>query len=192
MKDARHALRRELRQRRARIDAHTRRTATTQIIQRLQRHPAFLRASCVALYSAAGSELDVWPLIHTAWKRGKTVCLPRVRGRAMNFACVEPNDSLRVGAFGVRQPTPRARRVSLRTIDLVIAPLVGFDNHRNRLGQGGGYYDRTLACRRHGRLRRPLIIGAAFGVQRVASLDTEPWDVPLDAVIHDTITTETH
>jgi 5-formyltetrahydrofolate cyclo-ligase len=63
-------------------------------------------------------------------------------------------------------------------------PLVGFDANCNRLGMGGGFYDRTLAYLRLRRCwRRPLLIGIAHECQRVERLETNTWDVPLDLVV---------
>ena len=71
-----------------------------------------------------------------------------------------------------------------RQLDVVIAPLVAFDESLNRLGMGGGYYDRTFAFRKRARvLRRPVLIGVAYSFQRVDRLQPENWDVPLDVVI---------
>ena len=60
------------------------------------------------------------------------------------------------------------------------------ETHGNRLGMGGGYYDTSLAYLRTRRLfRKPKLIGVAYDFQRVAMLPSEPWDVPLDAVLTD-------
>ncbi|HID00312.1 MAG TPA: 5-formyltetrahydrofolate cyclo-ligase [Piscirickettsiaceae bacterium] len=67
-------------------------------------------------------------------------------------------------------------------IRLVITPLVAFDANGSRLGMGGGFYDRTFACKRNGR-HKPLLIGWAHACQEVAHLPRQPWDVPLDGVI---------
>ncbi|MFK8013877.1 MAG: 5-formyltetrahydrofolate cyclo-ligase [Gammaproteobacteria bacterium] len=185
---ARHELRRTLRRRRAQIDAPTRHIATAQIVSALMSHSGFRRARRVALYSASGSEPDLWPLIDIALRRKKRVYLPRVRGQVMDFLRFQSGDRLIPGAFGLQQPAAHRQRISIRQLDLVIAPLVGFDERGQRLGQGGGYYDRALASLRHGIWRKPTFIGAAFRVQQVSSLDEAPWDVPLDAVVHDFIT----
>ena len=78
---------------------------------------------------------------------------------------------------------PRERRYG-RELDLILAPLVGFDTHGNRLGMGGGYYDRTFAYLKH-RLhwQKPRLIGLAYELQRVADLANHAWDVPLQSVV---------
>ena len=58
-----------------------------------------------------------------------------------------------------------------------------FDADGNRLGMGGGYYDRHFAARRTGLWRRPALVGVAYGFQRVARIERAEWDVPLDAIV---------
>ena len=69
-------------------------------------------------------------------------------------------------------------------LDLVLTPLLGFDEHANRLGMGGGYYDRTFAFRRYYQhWQRPFLLGIAFNEQQCELLEKNPWDVTLDAVV---------
>ena len=109
----------------------------------------------------------------------------------MHFACHRAGLPLLRGALGIVQPAGQAARRRLGEIDLVIVPLLGFDDDLQRLGQGGGYYDRALARRLHSRLRHPVVMGAAFAVQRCQPWGAASWDVPMDVVIHDTISTST-
>ena len=72
------------------------------------------------------------------------------------------------------------------TPEVLIVPLVAFDGRMNRLGYGGGYYDRTLELLR---LSGPVTaIGLAWGVQRLAAIPAEPFDQPLDLIVTDTAT----
>ena len=67
-------------------------------------------------------------------------------------------------------------------LDVILMPLVGFDNDGNRLGMGGGYYDRTLAYTRHA-IKKPVLIGVAHDLQRVDRLPYASWDIPLNAIV---------
>lgn len=72
----------------------------------------------------------------------------------------------------------------VRRLDVILLPLVAVDARGWRLGSGAGFYDRSLAHLRYGRRwRRPRLIGVAYEFQRVAQLEPQPWDVPLDAVV---------
>lgn len=87
--------------------------------------------------------------------------------------------------FGIPEPPiTSGGLLPARQLDLVLVPLLGFDDECNRLGMGGGFYDRTFAFlrfRRH--LRRPFLLGFADEAQHVPSLPAKPWDVRLDAVV---------
>ena len=80
----------------------------------------------------------------------------------------------------------RKQQVKAWRLDLVLVPLVGFDPQGNRLGMGGGFYDRTFAYRgRRKHTSRPCLIGLAHECQRVEHLPCAGWDIPLDGVITD-------
>ncbi len=74
----------------------------------------------------------------------------------------------------------------VRDLDLILMPLVGFDLQGNRLGMGGGFYDRSLAFLRY-RLywKRPRLLGLAYDFQQVDILTADPWDIPMQAVVTD-------
>ena len=88
--------------------------------------------------------------------------------------------------FGILEPASRRRDRARKpcAIDVVLAPLVAFDSEGNRLGMGGGFYDRTLARLGHLRhWRTPRLVGVAYDFQKVDALPAQDWDVPLDAVV---------
>ena len=86
--------------------------------------------------------------------------------------------------FGIPEPDVRGGGlIAARDLDLVIVPLLGFDKACNRIGMGGGYYDRSFAfARRLEHISAPFMLGFAHEAQRVESLQVRPWDIPLDAV----------
>jgi 5-formyltetrahydrofolate cyclo-ligase len=133
-------------------------------------------ARIVSGYVSDGEEVDSTPILFAAIDRGLTVALPHVAARdaPMRFLIWEPGDVLLPGAFGLLQPRSDAPEVSP---DLILAPLVGFDRHLARLGQGAGFYDRIFA-----RLPDARRIGLAWSVQEVDAVPVDPWDVPLHAV----------
>ena len=142
-------------------------------------------ARCIAAYLAHRGEMSCEPLIDWALGRGANVLLPVVTGRLMRFAPHEPGDKLVLNRWGIAEPEWRPRRwVSARRPGVVLVPLTAFDSRGNRLGQGGGYYDRAFAFRLHAEhWRRPLLVGLAYEFQRTGALQAKPTDVPLDAVI---------
>jgi 5-formyltetrahydrofolate cyclo-ligase len=153
----------------------------------IARQSAFLRARRIGIYWSSDGEIDPLPLLRLAHTRHKRCFLPVLRlhpYRKLWFLEYAPGDPLEKNHFGIPEPRFRNRRIRLPwTLDLLLVPLVGFDTDCNRLGMGGGYYDRTLAYLSQRRYwRRPLLVGLAHECQRVESLPTNPWDVPLDMV----------
>lgn len=144
--------------------------------------PEFRRARRIAFYLAHGGEIDPRPVFALAAALGKACYLPVLHPLGQNrlyFVRHRDGEPLFPNRFGI--PEPRLRhRVPIWALDLIFIPLVGFDAAGNRLGQGGGFYDRSLAHLRHG--ARPLRIGLAHGFQQVPRLHPNPWDVPLHGV----------
>lgn len=133
-----------------------------------------------ALYVPHGSEMDTAPLARALTAAGTWLCLPTVveKGAPLAFQRWAPGEALERDALGVSAPSRRAPFVNP---DLVIAPLLAFDAAGGRLGQGGGYYDRTLAeLRSRGQV---FVLGLAWAGQEVDQLPAETHDQPLDAVL---------
>jgi 5-formyltetrahydrofolate cyclo-ligase len=131
----------------------------------------------VALYHAIGHEVPTRPIAEQLDRLGFALALPRIEsdGRTMVFAAWHPDRVLHPGAFRTLQPAPDAPVV---TPDVIIAPLVGFDDDLHRLGQGGGFYDRAFAA-----CPDALRIGLAWSAQHVERVPVEPFDLPLDIVV---------
>lgn len=134
----------------------------------------------VALYTAIDEEAPAQRLAHALIAHGKTVALACALDRlgSMEFRHWNPDDPLVAGPFGTSHP---AGTSDVLNPDVIIAPLLAFDAHMGRLGQGGGYYDRAFA--RHPDAMR---IGIAWSVQQVDNVPMDPWDLPLDAVLTET------
>lgn len=173
-------LRQQLRAARKSIPPASRQRAARAAARLALRLPAIRRAQYLALYLAQGSELATLPLLHALWREGKKIYLPCVHGSVLRFRLYTPSCALLPGAYGIARPQRGAPR-SLRRMDVVLLPLLGFDHTGLRLGAGGGFYDRALQFQRVG--RRPLRVGYSYALQQVLQLPSEPWDVKLDAVI---------
>jgi 5-formyltetrahydrofolate cyclo-ligase len=178
-------LRREVRARRAALTVTTARAAARSAIHRLLSLPFMARARRIALYLPTGSELDCTPLALQAWARGRAVFLPVICGSRLRFAPFRRGADLRTNRFGILEPVTHARNLrSPRQLDVIVAPLIGFDRKGGRLGTGGGYYDRTLAfLKLRSCARRPHFVAVAFEIQKLDTVPVEEWDVCLDAII---------
>lgn len=145
----------------------------------------FRSARAVAVYLANDGEINPAGLVQRALQLNKQIYLPVLKqGRAcMEFALYRPGDKLKINQYGIPEPLPRAQRIPAAQLDLVCMPLVGFDSCGNRLGMGGGFYDRTFAYKRSQPAARPILAGLAHECQHLERLPEQVWDVPLDMVV---------
>ncbi|RMH51096.1 MAG: 5-formyltetrahydrofolate cyclo-ligase, partial [Alphaproteobacteria bacterium] len=151
------------------------RDARAHLLARITARP---RARVVAGYLPMRSELDPRPAMAALVARGLAVCVPVIEapGRPLRFRAWHPGVRLVPGPFGAEVPA----QGRLLEPDTLIVPLLAFSGARDRLGYGGGFYDRTLAAlRARGAV---LAIGLAYGAQRDDSLPVGALDQRLDAV----------
>lgn len=140
-----------------------------------------LNPGVAALYKALGSEMDPRPLADALLKRGWRLALPAVIDLEgpLEFRAWAPGQALAHDLAGLPAPLDSAAPVAP---NLVLVPLLAFDAAGHRLGQGGGFYDRTLEALR-GVPRPPLFIGLAYGGQQVEAIPHGPFDQPLDGIL---------
>ena len=176
-----HALRQALRQKRRAISAIERQTLARQLQQQVQKSLKISRGQTVALFLPNDGEIDPIYINNILKKQGISVYLPKLFGKSLVFAKIGKHFSR--NRFGIPEPlnTPIKHAHQL---SLIFTPLVGFDQNRNRIGMGGGFYDRTLSFKhRQHSFQHPKLYGLAFDCQEVATLERQNWDVPLDGVI---------
>lgn len=151
---------------------------------RMMAYPPVLLAHTVAVFLSFDGELDTRPLIDQLWRAGKRVYLPVLHPFSpgnLLFLHYHPSSDLLVNRLKIREPKLDVRDVlPLSQLDVLVTPLVAFDADGQRLGMGGGFYDRTLQNWRQHRLQP---VGYAHDCQQVDALPTEQWDIPLPAVI---------
>ncbi len=176
------SLRDILRARRRAIPAGDRIAAAERLAAHLLSLPFLPATGHVAGYWAMDGEIALHAF-QLALPSTLTYCLP-VLGpeKCLRFAPWRPGQPLAGNRYGIPEPDVDASMlIAPETMALVVVPLVGFDNHGQRLGMGGGWYDRSFAFRQR-QPAPPWLVGAAFGVQRVEALAHQHWDVGLDAV----------
>ena len=135
----------------------------------------------VALYRSSGSEIDTRPLGEGLIKLGWKLALPSSEeiDAPVIFRRWKPGDKLAPDVVGISSPLAGAEEVRP---DVIVAPLIAFDRRGGRLGQGGGYYDRTLEALRT-TAHPPIYVGLAFSCQETDKVPTEPHDQRLDAIL---------
>lgn len=186
---SREQLRQQLRTRRRALPAAARIQAAERLADQLLAMPLAPASGHVAGYWAMDGEIA----LH-AWQMRLpsdcVYCLPVLQDDHLCFAPWRPGDALVSNRFGI--PEPRVAVSALidpREMTLVVMPLVGFDRSGNRLGMGGGWYDRSFDFRNR-QAAPPWLVGAAFAEQQVDEIETAQWDVALDAVCTDAATFE--
>lgn len=178
-------LRRALIARRAQLSRTEVSTASLAICARLWRLPVLARARRIACYFPVSGEVDCRAVVVDAWDRGREIFLPVLRDGALLFAPFGPNTLVQDNRFGIPEPLCHPRHlVAPHRLTVVLTPLVAFDQHGNRLGMGGGYYDRSFRfLTRRPRWARPRLIGLGYEFQKVKTLNAQTWDVPLHMTV---------
>jgi 5-formyltetrahydrofolate cyclo-ligase len=176
-------LRRALRAQRRALPAAVRAQLDRAIYANIRGLPEFRRARHVALFLAFDGEPSLRNLLETARRQRKRLYVPVLHGSTMSFRELEPGATLAANFFGILEPKLGAK-IDARKLDLVLTPLVAFDDRGVRVGVGRGYYDRCFRFLRH-RLhwRRPKLLGVAYELQHVPLLVPNGWDIPLWGVV---------
>lgn len=161
------------------LDGTTREEASARIRERIGAIDAVCKARCILGFAPLDTEPDIAPLLESLRERGCLVLLPRTIAGTCDMEAVELTGSiadLEQDEMGVR--IPRGSTVIDRSeIDLALIPGVAFDHRGNRLGRGGGFYDRFLAS-------APQLntIGVCFDLQLIKELPIEAHDRQVDHV----------
>lgn len=178
-------LRRELRARRRALSPAQQKSAARALARNLARLPSLGRPRRVALYWPMDGEIDP-RYLHQRSNRHEFF-LPVLRAFpafTLGFARWQAGMPLHRNRFGIPEPAGRPLLPAHR-LDVILLPLTGFDASGNRLGMGGGFYDRTLAFLRRAGGRRPLLVGIAHACQQLDRLPAAAWDVPVQFVVTD-------
>lgn len=180
----RQQIRSEIRRRRKALSDDQQRLAAQQAAQQALSFPPLTQANKVAVFLSVDGELDTRPLIELLWQRGQQVYLPVLHPfSAGNLLFIRylPETPLTPNRLRIPEPPLDIRQMAtLDELEVILVPLVAFDVHGQRLGMGGGYYDRTL---QHWQQHGCLPAGYAHNCQQVGELPVAGWDIPLPALI---------
>lgn len=188
MKSTQQALRTQLRQQirktRANLTALQQQQAEDSITQQALALIEAQNAQHIALYVSFDGEISTDKLIKILWAQGKQVYLPVLHPFNPNhllFLRYLPDTPMLKNKFSIWEPKLNVQNVlPLDELDILFTPLVAFDKQGNRLGMGGGFYDRTL---QHWQKSPFIPVGLAHQCQQVEQLPTEAWDVPLHQIL---------
>ena len=163
------------------LDKNSQYNKSKQITQQVLTSNTFASARNIGFYHAVKGEADPGGL--TAINQNKQFYLPIISSKSdqpLLFAPINKSTQYKMNRYSIPEPLYQEKDlVSGQELDLVILPLVAFDHHGNRLGMGGGYYDRTFAFKKK-KVKKPTLLGFAYDFQEFESITPEPWDIPLD------------
>ena len=170
------SVRAEVRRRIKLLSDTEKRAAAATIFAKVEAQEVFASAECVALFVAMWDEVPTTEVLERWRKMGKRVVVPRVEGDVMRYYDYHP-DKMAVGAFGIIEPVGEVE-VAADAVDLMIVPARAFTTKGDRLGRGGGFYDKYMSLEGF----RAVKYGVAFACQVFDSLPTDPHDIPVDGL----------
>lgn len=191
----RQQLRSDMRRRRQALSQAEQQQAAADLVSAFAGHAVLLQAEHIALYLTNDAELDTSLLIQWLWQQGKQLYLPVLHPFAPGYLLFQrysADTMMRPNRFGIPEPELNCSQICpLSQLSLICLPLVAFDAAGNRMGMGGGFYDRTLAQLPVTRSpvsplacgNQPLLLGLAHQCQQVGALPQQAWDIPLNAVL---------
>lgn len=185
MTEQKTALRGQMRARRNTVSTEEQSALSHHICEHLRSLQRLQNASVVTAYLATRHEASLDEAI-AFWLENKAVGVP-APGLKPRFDILQNLENVRVNARGLRIPVSQ-RRIAGHEADVILVPGLAFDLAGNRLGQGGGWYDRTLerARERARQKSAPLVVGVAFECQIVEAVPHENHDARMDCLVTET------
>lgn len=173
--------RQSLRNQRNALSMSERMRLSEQLLAQAQQVSNFQIEQKIALYLTNDGEIDPKHIQNFLKNEGIVVYLPVLDDKKLKFAKL--SNVFKKNKFGINEPVSN-EILNAEQLDIIFIPIVGFDTQKNRLGMGGGFYDRTLAFKKHQKKHNsPKLYGLAFDCQKIDKLETQEWDVPLDVII---------
>ncbi|MCW7547650.1 5-formyltetrahydrofolate cyclo-ligase [Photorhabdus sp. APURE] len=180
----RQSIRKKIRQQRRELTSEQQSLFAKQAAERAINHPKIRQANKIALFLSFDGELDTRPLINQLWQQNKQIYLPVLHPFSYHhllFLNYQPDTPLIRNRFNIEEPPLDVEQVlPLPELDIMMIPLVAFDRTGQRLGMGGGFYDRTLS---QWQQKNFYPIGLAHNCQLVDTLPSAEWDIPLPEII---------
>ena len=180
-------IRKSIRQQRRALSRREQNQHQQTVIKQIFRTGLLRKHKRIAVYLDSDGELATDQIIRRLLKMKKQVYLPVLFPFAKNKLLFFPytkKTRLIKNRFDIEEPKFFRRRITTASLSLIFMPLVAFDEQGNRIGMGGGFYDRTLSrCKTQRQSHLPVLIGLAHELQKVNNIDKRSWDIPLDGLI---------
>ena len=188
-------LRKQLRAKRNQAAQTLENPAQQALTSQLKQLRSYITAKKIAIYSPIGSEFPTISIISDTHSLNKEIYIPRItssQDHTMQFCLLRRDgqgniqSKLQKNIFNITEPQDLSETIAIeaQALDIIFMPLLGFNKKGDRLGMGGGYYDRALEFKNHDSSNpKPYLIGLAYETQLSHDLIPQAWDIKLDAVI---------
>jgi 5-formyltetrahydrofolate cyclo-ligase len=164
-----------------------RQTSSYAASQALLQSKLITKAQHIGCYFALPHEMDTQIIITAIQQQQKYCYLPILapdpKEKILRFGLYLAGARLQANRFNIYEPATSPIIVAATTLELIILPVLAFDNTGTRLGSGGGFYDQTLALLAHQKLRQPLLVGLAYSWQESHKLPKMSYDISLDYIV---------
>ncbi len=177
-------IRRAIRAKRRKLSEQAQQSAAQAIFKFVSPLPVFGDSQHIGVYLASDGEISPHHLVELAWQQGKSCYLPIIDSKGentMKFVHYTPDTEFFMNRYDIPEPVHDPEDLQdANILDLVLTPLVGFDEQGNRMGMGKGFYDRTFEFVRN--TQKPFLMGLAHSCQRMDNLEPASWDIPLNGL----------
>lgn len=174
-------IRKRIRELRANLSIEQIESRSKIITDKILKHPEFQKAELVLCYIDAKGEVQTEEIIRKSWKMCKKVAVPKVQEKEMEFFEITSFEDLEPGNFGIKEPIEGCMKADIQNSrTVVIMPGVAFDMEGNRIGYGGGYYDRYFQHKQD-----IFRIAPAYEMQIVNKITADEFDIKVDCVLTD-------
>ena len=186
-----HEFRTSLKDKRSSLSKKFQAEKSQYIIETVKCSEAYRHAKKIGTYHSVKGEADPADLITQNQKENtnKIFYLPVLsldKQQGLLFGQLTTATKFKINRFSIPEPIfEESDLVNGEKLDLVLVPLLGFDKYGNRLGMGGGFYDRCFAFKKN-KLNKTLLMGFAYDFQEIDTLKPESWDVRLDLIATET------
>lgn len=172
-------LRKEIIKKRDELDCTEKTIKDKKIIEKLKDTKEYKEAKGIFVYIGFGSEINTKILIEDALGDGKEVCVPKVIKKDMVFIKINSLENLVTSSYGILEPVGDKNNFNVDNLGLIIMPGLAFDKQGNRLGYGGGYYDKFLSNNKINVKK----IALAYDFQILDKVPSEEHDIKVDSII---------
>ncbi len=151
-----------------------------QVCQSIQSLDSYQKSKKIGVYIAIDGEIDLSSLWKNPSILGKQFYFPTIQAdQTLRFSPADMHTPFEKNKFGILEPVNLpTQALNVNELDIILMPLVAFDEQGNRIGMGGGYYDRSLQTK-----TTPLLIGIAYDFQKQVQIFRDAWDIQLDMVV---------